>query len=431
MEEEKRLKKNKSIAATRRATMMKHSQMDCESYTVKIQSNSLSKLQKEQLQLLFVEAKWFKNYVLDWYNLDKKNNKLSKFNSSIKSIIHKDKDMNNVEVELKCLGSQMKQSIVDEMISNLKAIKTLKENGHQKSGSLKFVKEIKSIPLKQYKVSYQIKGKNKIKVQGIKGYLKVNGLEQVLVPNTEVCNARILNKPNGYYIQIVTYREKQIKEKPNDIIGLDFGISSTLTLSNGIKLDLNVQESESLKRQQRKLVRQKKGSKNSYKTISKINKLYQKQSNIKNNVANQIVSFLLNNYNKVIIQDEMISSWHKGLFGKKVQHSILGRIKSKLKESDDVYVLSKSVPTTKTCNHCGNKNDLKLSDRVFKCSCGVCMDRDVHAAQNMIWFYEKSLKIPTEHRDVKPVEIETNVFLNHFKNISYISVNQEATISLT
>lgn len=59
------------------------------------------------------------------------------------------------------------------------------------------------------------------------------------------------------------------------------------------------------------------------------------------------------------------------------------------------------------------------------------MDRDVHAAQNMIWFYEKSLKIPTEHRDVKPVEIETNVFLNHFKNISYISVNQEATISLT
>jgi hypothetical protein len=48
----------------------------------------------------------------------------------------------------------------------------------------------------------------------------------------------------------------------------------------------------------------------------------------------------------------------------------------------------------------------------------------------MIWFYEKSLKVPTEHRDFKPVEIETNVFLNYFKNISYISMKQEAAISL-
>lgn len=342
--------------------------------------------------------------------------------------------MNDVEVELKCLGSQMKQSIVEEMISNMKAIKTLKENGYQKGGSLKYVNEIKSIPLKQYKVSYQIKGKNKIKVQGIKGYLKVNGLEQILIPNTEVCNARILNKPNGYYIQIVTYREKQNKQKLNDIVGLDFGIGSTLTLSNGLKFNVKVQESESLKRLQRKMFRQKKGSKNRYKTISKINKLNQKQSNIKNNISNQIVSFLLNNYDKVIMQDEMISNWHKGLFGKNVQHSILGRIKSKLKESDDVYVLSKSVPTTKTCNCCGEKIDIKLKDRTFKChNCNIIVDRDIHAAQNMIWFYDKFTKnIPTEHRNFKPVEIETSTLLLKLihDNASYISVKQEAAMSL-
>lgn len=72
MNEDKRLEKNKAIGQTKRETILRHSQMDCKSYTVKIQSNSLSKLQKEQLQLLFIEAKWFKNHVLNWYNLDKK-----------------------------------------------------------------------------------------------------------------------------------------------------------------------------------------------------------------------------------------------------------------------------------------------------------------------------------------------------------------------
>ena len=428
MNEDKRIEKNKAIGQKKKETILRHSQMDCKSYTMKIQSNKLSSLQKEQLKLLFVEAKWFKNYVLSWMEEDKINNKIGKFDSSIKKIIHKDKDMNDIEVDLKQLGSQIKQSLVVEMMSNMKAIKTLKENGYQKGGRLKYVKEIKSIPLNQYKITYQIKGKNYIKVQGIKGLLKVNGLEQILIPQTEICNARLLNKPNGYYIQIVTYKPKESKKKPNDIVGLDFGIGSALTLSNGLKFNVKVQESESLKRMQRKLSRQKKGSKNRYKTINKINKLNQKQSNIKNNISNQIVSFLLNNYDKVVMQDEMISKWHKGLFGKNVQHSILGRIKKKLLESDNVYVLSKSVATTKTCSKCGCKVNLKLKDRTFHCpQCGIEMDRDVHAAQNMIWFYEKFLKIPTEHRDFKPVEIETSTLLSKLirDNASYMSVKQE------
>jgi transposase len=110
----------------------------------------------------------------------------------------------------------------------------------------------------------------------------------------------------------------------------------------------------------------------------------------------------------------------------------LGRIKSKLKQSNQTVVLSKSFATTKTCSCCGEKKNMKLSDRVFRCEeCGVEMDRDIHAAQNMIWFYEKSFKVPTEHRDVKPVEMETSAKLKvMLNNVSYISVKQEAVTAL-
>jgi putative transposase len=42
-------------------------------------------------------------------------------------------------------------------------------------------------------------------------------------------------------------------------------------------------------------------------------------------------------------------------------------------------------PSSKTCSICGNiKQDLKLSDRVYKCSqCGSVVDRDINAAINL------------------------------------------------
>ena len=92
------------------------------------------------------------------------------------------------------------------------------------------------------------------------------------------------------------------------------------------------------------------------------------------------------------MQDENLKGWHKGLFSKVVQHSILGLVKAKLKQSGRVIVLSKQVPTTKYCPVCGNlKKDIKLSDRIYKCEvCGYSEDRDIHAARNMILLSEKN-----------------------------------------
>ncbi|MBQ2616286.1 MAG: transposase [Synergistaceae bacterium] len=76
-----------------------------------------------------------------------------------------------------------------------------------------------------------------------------------------------------------------------------------------------------------------------------------------------------------------MKGWHEGLFGRTVQHSVLGLVKKKLMNSERVIVLPQSMPTTKYCPKYGNlKKDIKLSDRVYECECGYHEDRDVHAA---------------------------------------------------
>jgi transposase len=66
---------------------------------------------------------------------------------------------------------------------------------------------------------------------------------------------------------------------------------------------------------QKQLFRRIKSSNNRYKTINKIQREYQKISNKKQDKANKIVN-KLKQYETIVIQDEQIANWHKGLFGK-------------------------------------------------------------------------------------------------------------------
>lgn len=250
-----------------------------------------------------------------------------------------------------------------------------------------------------------------MKIQGISKKITVNGLDQFIdIPKIEVANAKILNKPDGYYIAITTYQnidDLTKKEYIGEEIGIDFGIKSNITLSNGETFNCSIGETKRLKRLQRKMTRQQKGSNNRYKTRRLIRKEYQKIDNKKCDFANKLVHKLLS-YKNVYMQDENLKGWHSGWFGKQIQHSTMGTIKHKLLMSNQVHVLDRYAPTTKYCPICGNiKDDISLSDRVYHCDkCGYESDRDIHSANNMIIMFKQ---IPTEHREFKPVE-NTTVF---------------------
>ena len=58
---------------------------------------------------------------------------------------------------------------------------------------------------------------------------------------------------------------------------------------------------------------------------------------------------------------------------------------SKCKENNiELRIVDRFYPSSKACSSCGEiKKDLKLKDRVYKCNCGLIINRDLNASINL------------------------------------------------
>jgi putative transposase len=88
-------------------------------------------------------------------------------------------------------------------------------------------------------------------------------------------------------------------------------------------------------------------------------------------------------------------------------------------EGKTAVMIDRWYPSTKTCSGCGNIQDMKLSDRVYRCDvCGLVIDRDLNSAYNIL-----KEGIGQEVPEYKPVEIP----LSGDQSIDprYVSMKQE------
>lgn len=381
MTDDQRLAKNQRIKDTIKSTRKRRSGMDCKVYSVKISKSRMNGAQKESLIRLFLEAKWVRNALIGSEDFTK--DSLKNFRDEVPVHTPDGVDFRPITV----LGGQIAQGVLSELKTNLRQLSSLKKSG-RKVGKLKFCTEMTSIDFVQYGNSWKLDvGNSRIKLANIPGWLKVHGLKQ-LPEEAEYANVKLVKRPSGYYIHITTYTPKEkSKVQPGTSIGIDMGVKTGLTLSDGTKINTVFEEPERLRRLRRKLSRQKKGSNKYQKTWELINKELEKLTKKKNDAANKLVHELAKN-ETVYFQDENISGWKskksKAKGSKKIQHGILGRVKSRLKNLDNSVCLDRYLPTTQLCV-CGEKNPHSLDKRIYFCPlCGYKEDRDVHAALNMI-----------------------------------------------
>ena len=375
-----RLAKNQKIKETGKATRERRKDMLCRVFEVKADLSRMSKSQRNDVNTLFREAKWFRNaYLAD--------NGLSDKSRSVKVKV---KDVFE-ERELTLLGSQIKQSIISEVKDSVRGLAVLKEKRH-KVGALKFKSVCNCLNLKQFHVTYDIdKDRSRIRVQGIRKPFKVRGLEQI-PDDAEIANAKFIRKASGLYFHITCYVPKEEKHIPHRSVGIDFGISDNLVFSDGREpVNICVPESKGTKLASRRMNKalshngNQKSNKH-YKRKNKVRKAYEKDKNRRKDLANKAVHEILNNYDFIAIQDEMIHNWHKGIFGKQVQHSAMGVIKEELKNSSGVYVVSRDFPSTQICPECGMLTKHPLKMRSYTCQyCGYHHpSRDEKAAGSIL-----------------------------------------------
>ena len=261
----------------RRATLQRRKQQTCKVYSVKIDRSHLSASAQSHLSCLFREAKWFYNYCLSQPNINDADTTARQVPVKV--------DDKYEDRTFTTLQAHMKQGIKTRLFGSLSSLHALKENGH-KVGRLKFKLVVNSIPLKEYKRTYFLDvAKSRVRIQGLKKWLRVRGLQQIPA-DAEIVNEPIpVRKTSDYFLHITTYTNSK-REVSDTSIGIDFGCETQLTFSNGIKVQFQVPVSKRLKRLDRKIQKkQRKDSKNKEKDRAKRQKEYEYLTNKKKDIS--------------------------------------------------------------------------------------------------------------------------------------------------
>ena len=250
--------------------------------------------------------------------------------------------------------------------------------------------------------------RHKIKIPTLK-FVRIK--EYGYIPkNVTIKSGTITKIADRYFLSLVIEVKDTIKETNTSTkgLGIDLGIKDTAICSNG-KVFRNINKTikikkikKKIKKEQRKMSRSYEYSKankiklkelkNFSKKKLKIQRLFYRLNCIRDDYNNKIVDEITRAKLKYItIEDLKVSNMMKNRhLSKAIQeqnfYSIRTKLINKCKERNiELRLVDTFYPSSKTCSCCGSiKKDLKLKDRIYKCSnCGLEIDRDYNASINL------------------------------------------------
>lgn len=236
-------------------------------------------------------------------------------------------------------------------------------------------------------------------------------------------------RSNKYYasvlVETVTIKKQRIS---NNILGLDLGLKTFCVTSDGnfftgIK-DKLFEIEKRIKSLQKKFARQQKESKRREITRIRIAKLFEYKTNIQNHFFWHLANKLCSENKTIVIENLNV----KGMIqNRKLSHSISysgwSKFNKMLKQKSveygtEIKSVDRFFPSSKLCSCCGQiKQDLTLADRIYKCDCGLGIDRDLNASIN--------LKNSVEFTDYGHGEIVRPIELNFDFKGSFVEVSTQ------
>ena len=267
--------------------------------------------------------------------------------------------------------------------------------------------------INSFQIPQHLKLSNKLDIPKVKGI----NIKQHRKLEGKIKTATVSKMPTGkYYISILIEQDKELpkkrKIKEKTTIGIDLGIKTFATISDGRKIDNPKYLKNSLrklKRQQRWLSRKVKGSNNRKKQIKKVALMHEKISNQRSDFLDKFSYQITHEkqVNTIAIEDLNVKGMVKNhCLAQAISDVSWGEFRRQLEYKTEWYgknllVIGRFEASSKTCI-CGQVNqELKLSDREWICKeCGTKHDRDVLAANNI----KKFALIPVERGKFTPLE---------------------------
>ena len=229
------------------------------------------------------------------------------------------------------------------------------------------------------------------------GKVKIRGYRD-LKKDLYIINATISKTGNKYYVSICCKETIVAKEFVlRNAIGIDVGVSSLITTSDGIKypklkVDRIIKHIEVLQQRLSKCI---KNSKNYIKLKNKITRLHQKIRNMRKYYAHEITNEVIKEHDLIVcetlhtkdmVENSKSKSLKRGILNATF-HEILWQFSYKTKWKHKEFIqINPYYPSSKICSHCGTRNEVNdISIRSFECTkCKYINDRDYNASVNIL-----------------------------------------------
>lgn len=254
-----------------------------------------------------------------------------------------------------------------------------------------------------YNDNIKLKVKNKSVLIEKVGWVKTS--EQIPV-DVEYSNPRVTHDGKYWFLSVGIEQEGFKEQLTNEIIGIDVGVKELAVCSNGMTFK-NINKTKTVKKTEKRLHRlqrkvsrkyemNKEGNRfvktrNIIKTEKKIRCLHRKLNGIRNNHIHQATNAIVKTKPcRVVMETLNVKGMMKNKhLSKAIASQKLYDFKLKLqykceKHGIEFIEADKWYPSSKKCSTCGAiKKELKLSDRIYTCECGMEIDRDLNAAINL------------------------------------------------
>lgn len=176
-------------------------------------------------------------------------------------------------------------------------------------------------------------------------------------------------------------------------IGVDIGLMSFITLSNGEHVDnprFFVQEEKALANAQRKLSKAGKGTPERAKALKVVHSVHERITNKRDDFVQKLSLKLIKSYDLMVFEDLNIKDMVKNhCLAKHIADAAWNKLITatsyKAEWAGKRVELVNPSNTSQICSGCGQMVQKNLYERVHRCLfCGVTLDRDHNAALNIL-----------------------------------------------
>lgn len=256
----------------------------------------------------------------------------------------------------------------------------------EKAGFPRFksAKRYDSITFKAYGDGVRIVG-GKLRVQGV-GFIKLKLHRDI--NEREIKTITIKREADRWFVCFSVETSIEKLPKCEKAIGLDVGIASFVTLSDGSEIE-NLRHYEKaqakLRIAQRRVMRRKKGSNRRRKAVVMLQRAHAKIRNTRADFQHKAAREIVNNYGLIVAEDLNVKGLASGMLARQVRDvawaAFLDKIAYKAEDAGREFVKVNPNHTSQTCSSCGNVKPKKLSERWHNCEmCGLSIGRDHNAA---------------------------------------------------